>query len=232
MQIQRANLTHAFEKLHKKGILDKRLLGLLWEGVKHQEQLLQLMCKCNVFVPLTCREVDSAQGAAEPEEWLVPALLRNTVPAAEQGLSSFFILFPHKDTLLDWKDCWSVEMDEAAEQSRYPHGVFESLLAEVLQTSRALSFVPVERMELTRFHGKFAFKTHRLNMTLLEDKGMVEVVMKTPSVHFVMEQLDKKARELVLGMSPNTESCLAVPADGSADGPYREYQGSLVLVDR
>lgn len=89
----------------------------------------------------------------------------------------------------------------------------------------------MKRMELTRFHGKFKFKTHCFHMMLLEEKGMVEVVVQTPSVRFVMDHLDKKARELARALSSGTECCFAFPVDGGANGPYRDYQGPLVLVE-
>eukprot|EP00961_Rhodomonas_salina_P291215 3931799-Rhodomonas_salina.2 len=225
MQIQKAGLHDEYIRLRKEGILDRRLLNLLWAGLEHQPELLQLMCKCNTFVPVTPYTETAAS-----EEFLVPALLGNSVPSAEQGLSSFFILFPRSTQKSRWTKKGGVKMGEA--DSSYPHGVFEGLLADALQTSQALGFISVEDMALTRFHGKFEVKTHRFHMTLLEEKGMVEVVVQTPSVRFVMEHLAKKARDLALGLSRDTECCLAVPEDGGANSPYREYTGSLVLVER
>lgn len=126
----RRHMFRPYDKLCKQGVLDRKLLGILWrDHLDHERELERLMVKYGLMIPIVEREAD-----ASVDKYLVPSLL----PAADGPDLAFgpasrphlrgYLVFSRPDEMAEWRANGFVAAQDVAEDGFLPNGLFAQVL--------------------------------------------------------------------------------------------------------
>ena len=126
----RRNMFRPYDKLCKQGVLDRKLLDILWRRhLEHAHELERLMVKYGLMIPIVERKAD-----ASVDKYLVPSLL----PAAERAAFAFgpgsrphlrgYLVFSRSDEMAEWRTNGFVATQDVAEDGFLPNGLFAQVL--------------------------------------------------------------------------------------------------------
>jgi NLR family CARD domain-containing protein 3 len=122
----RRQMFRAYDRLCKQGVLDRKLLGVLWrDHLGHERELERLMVKYGLMIPVVEREAD-----ASVDKYLVPSLL----PAADAAAAAFgpgsrprlrgYLVFARPEEMAEWRANGFVSTQDVAEDGFLPNGLF------------------------------------------------------------------------------------------------------------
>ena len=228
-----------FSKL-REGILDTRLLDILWKDRPDHIKILQdLLVKFGFFVPIH----RGAESTSMESLYLVPYLLpKQLVLRNMQPKLVAYLFFAHKATMKDIRAKGYVELEEIRRDGFFPMGLGPAVIGQIVRECQCVHGVPIDDMQLAGGGIVTSFGRHKFLLREIEDLAHVlELVPMVDSSLLILERVLDLVGKTVEKMVKNLDFVLAVDQNAGvcrglnipkAAGPLVLISGPKGLQDR
>jgi GTPase SAR1 family protein len=223
--------------LQEKGILDPKLLDILWKDrLKDKQDLLTLLVKFGFFVPLL-RQVEATESKQSAGDlYLVPAILPTSLVRHESTATPKlvgYLFFALKDTMQGMRRKGYVTVDEVKRDGFFPMGLGPAVTGQIVSECQCLHDMALDDMRLSSTEISAAFGRHKFILRTSMELQMMELVILVDSSLLIAERVLDLVKTAAEKMVPNLEFALAVDLDSGGvcqHGAVDKPRSSLVII--
>ncbi len=219
-------------KLQKKGILDPKLLDIVWEDRWQDIQdLTRLLVKFGFFVPLL-RQVEATDTkVSEGSLYLVPAILPKRLTVHQSTTTPKlvgYLFFALKKTMEEMRKKGYVTVDDIKRDGFFPMGLGPALTGEIVIECQCLHNMTLDDIQLSSTEISAAFGQHKFVIRTNMELQMMELCIMVDSP-FIADRVLDLVKKAIKKMVPNLEVALAVDQGGGVlNGLFAET--SLIIL--
>jgi GTPase SAR1 family protein len=223
-------------KLQQKGILDPKLLDIVWEDrLKDKQDLLTLSVKFGFFVPLL-RQVEATDTKVSAGDlYLVPAILPKRLTIHQSTATTpklvGYLFFALKDTMEGFRKEGYVQLQEVKRDGFFPMGLGSAVMGQIVSECQLLYNLTLNDMQLSATEIFTAFGQHKFVLRTNVELQMMELCIMVDS-SFIADRVLDLVEKAIKKMVPTLEVALAVHQGGGvcSNGLVAETKPETPLI--
>jgi hypothetical protein len=224
-------------KLQEKGILDPKLLDIVWEDrLKDKQDLLTLLVKFGLFVPLLRQVESSGTKESAGDLYLVPAILPTSLvrhPSTATPKLVGYLIFALKKQMEGMRKKGYVTVDEVKRDGFFPMGLGPAVTGEIVSECQCFHDMTLDDMQLSSTEIFAAFGQHEFLLRTCMELQMMELVIMVDSSLLITERVLDLVKTAAEKMVPNIDFALAVDLESRGvfqNGAVDKPRSSLVII--
>jgi GTPase SAR1 family protein len=220
-------------KLQEKGILDPKLLDIVWEDRPQDiEGLTRLLVKFGFFVPLL-RQVEATDTKVSGGSlYLVPAILPTRLTMHQSTTTPKlvgYLFFALKKTMEEIRKKGYVTVDDVKREGFFPMGLGPALTGEIVSECQCLHDMTLDDIQVSSTEISAAFGRHKFVMRTNMELQMMDLCIMVDSP-FIAERVLDLVIKAIKKMVPNLDVALAVDQGGGVCSNDLVVETPLIIL--